>query len=57
MIHGKVPNEEVSAFFKLYLVEWVSIEVTTIIAPFYKKLAEEGYDITASHPRKTWYIA
>ena len=35
----------------------MAMEVTTSIAPLYRKLTDEGYDVTISHPKKTRYIA
>jgi transposase len=53
----KMPNEEVPAFLKPYRVERVAMEATTSIAPLYRRLTEEGYDVLVSHPKKTRYIA
>jgi len=52
-----MPNEEVPAFLKPYRVERVAMEATTSIAPLYRQLVEEGYDVLVSHPKKTRYIA
>ena len=54
---GKMQNEEVPAFLKPRKVERVAMEATTNIAPLYRKLTDEGYDITVSHQKKTRYIA
>jgi transposase len=53
----KMPNEEVPDFLKPYRVERVAMEATTSIAPLYRRLTEEGYDVFVSHPKKTRYIA
>jgi transposase len=53
----RMPNEEVPDFLKPHDVEKVAMEASTSIAPLYRKLTEEGYDVTVSHPRKTRYIA
>nr|MBC8225389.1 transposase [Candidatus Bathyarchaeota archaeon] len=53
----KMPNEEVPDFLKPYGVERVAMEATTSIAPLYRRLTEEGYDVLVSHPKKTRYIA
>ena len=53
----RMPNEEVPAFLKPYRVERVAMEATTSIAPLYRRLTEEGYDVLVSHPKKTRYIA
>ena len=52
-----MPNDEVPAFLKPYRVERVAMEATTSIAPLYRKLTEEVYDVFVSHPKKTRYIA
>jgi transposase len=53
----RMPNEEVPAFLKPYRVERVAMEATTSIAPLYRRLVEEGYQVLVSHPKKTRYIA
>jgi len=57
LAQGRMPNEEVPAFLKPYRVERVAMEATTSIAPLYRKLTDEGYDVLVSHPKKTRYIA
>jgi transposase len=53
----KIQNEEVSDFLRPYQVERVAMEASTSIAPLYRRLTEEGYDVLVSHPKKTRYIA
>ena len=53
----RMRNEEVLGFLQPYPVEEVAIETSTNMAPLYRRLVEEGYDVTVSHPRKTRYIA
>ena len=53
----KMPNEEVPDFLKPYGVERVAMEATTSIAPLYRRLKQEGYDVLVSHPKKTRIIA
>jgi transposase len=50
-------NEEIPTFLKPYPVEKVAMEASTNIAPLYRRLTEEGYQVTVSHPRKTRYTA
>ena len=57
MAQRRMPNEEVPASLKPYRVERVAMEATTSIAPLYRRLTQEGYHITVSHPKKTRYIA
>jgi transposase len=52
-----MPNEEVPDFLRPHDVEKVAMEASTSIAPLYRKLVDEGYQVTVSHPRKTRYIA
>ena len=57
MAQRRMLNEEVPAFLKQYRVEQVAMEATTSIAPLYRRLTDEGYDVLVSHPKKTRYIA
>jgi transposase len=50
-------NEEVPEFLQPLQVEKVAMEASTYIIPMYRKLVDQGYDITVSHPKKTRYIA
>ena len=54
---GRMPNWEVPTFLKPHGVERVAIEATIDIAPIYRKLVEQGYDVLVSHPKKIRYIA
>ena len=53
----RMHNEEVPTFLRPHPVERVAMEASTSIAPLYRRLTEEGYQVTVSHPRKTRYIA
>jgi transposase len=53
----KMDNEEVPGFLEPYPVERVAMETTTSIAPLYRRLEREGYDIHVAHPKKTRTIA
>jgi transposase len=53
----RMPNEEVPDFLKPYGVEQVAMEATTNIAPLYRRLKQEEYDVLVSHPKKTRHIA
>lgn len=57
LVQRKMPNKEVPDFLKPYRVERVAMEATTSIAPLYRRLTEEGYDVLVSHQKKTRYIA
>jgi len=54
---GRMRNEEVPEFLHTYKVEKVAMEASTYIIPMYRKLTEQGYNVTVSHPKKTRYIA
>lgn len=53
----RMKNEEIPGFLEPLNVEGVAMEASTYIIPMYRKLTEQGYDITVSHPKKTRYIA
>ena len=53
----RMRNEEVPEFLEPLKVEKVAMEASTYIIPMYRRLIEEGYDVTVSHPKKTRYIA
>ena len=53
----RMKNEEVPEFLEPLQVEKAAMEASTYIIPMYRKLVEEGYDITVSHPKKTKYMA
>ena len=38
-------------------IDKVTIEASIFIIPMYRRLVEEGYDITVSHPKKTQLIS
>ena len=57
LAQAQMSNEEVPAFLKPYRVDRVAMEASTSIAPLYRRLVEEGYDVIVSHPKKTRYIA
>ena len=54
---NRVPNEFVPDFLKPFGVGKVGLEASTHVAPLYRRLVEEGYDVLVSHPKKTRYIA
>lgn len=53
----KMPNEEAPDFLEPYPVEHVAMEATTSIAPLYRRLASEGYQVHVVHPKETRTIA
>ena len=53
----RMGNEHVPDFLKLFKVERVGLEASTHVAPLYRALVREGYQVQVSHPKKTRYIA
>ena len=53
----RMKNEEIPVFLEPLNVDKVAMEASTYIIPMYRRLVEEGYDVTVSHPKKTRYIA
>ena len=53
----RMKNEEIPDFLDPYPSTKVAMEASTYIAPTYRTLEEQGYNITVSHPKKTRYIA
>jgi transposase len=53
----RMKNEDVQEFLDPLNVKKVAMEASTYIIPMYRKLVEQGYDVTVSHPKKTRYIA
>ena len=50
-------NEHVPEFLRLFNVERVGLEASTHVAPIYRALVKEGYEVQVSHPKKTRYTA
>jgi len=53
----RMKNEEILVFLEPLNVEGVAMEASTYIIPMYRRLVEEGYDVTVNHQKKTGYIA
>lgn len=53
----RMKNEEIPEFLEPLKVDRVAMEASTYIIPLYRKLTEQGYDVTVSDPKKTRYIA
>jgi hypothetical protein len=45
----RMKNEEVPQFLQPLEVEKVAMEASTYIIPMYRRLVDEGYDVTVSH--------
>jgi transposase len=56
-VQRKMLNEDIPAFLETTRPERLAMEASTYIIPLYRKLTEQGYDVTVSHPKKTRYIA
>jgi transposase len=57
MVQRKMANDDIPAFLDVTKPERLAMEASTYIIPLYRKLVEQGYDVTVSHPKKTRYIA
>ncbi len=57
LIQRKLQNEDIPAFLDMTKPEKLAMEASTYIIPLYRKLTENGYNVTVSHPRKTRLIA
>lgn len=53
----RMRNEEIPEFLEPLGIEKVAMEASTYIIYIYRRLVEEGYDVTVSQPKKTRYIA
>jgi len=57
LVQRKMPNEDIPRFLEPIRPEKLAMEASTYIIPLYRKLVEQGYAVTVSHPKKTRYIA
>src|SRR4030042_2504610 len=57
LVQRKMMNEDIPAFLEMTHPDTLAMEASTYIIPLYRKLTEQGYDVTVSHPRKTRLIA
>lgn len=53
----KVPDDSILDFLDRYQPAKVAMEASTAIAPVYRALTRQGYDVVVSHPMKTRLIA
>ena len=53
----RISNKEIVEHLSKYNVKRIAMEASTRIAPIYRELELEGYDVVVSHPKKTRYIA
>ena len=52
-----IKNVEIPEFLEHLGIEKMAMEASTYIIPMYRRLTEQGYNVTVSHPKKTRYIA
>jgi transposase len=57
LVQRRMLNEDIPAFLEATGPERLAMEASTYIIPLYRKLTEQGYDVTVSHPKKTRLIA
>ena len=53
----KMPDDSLLDFLERYHPTKVAMEASTAIAPLYRELTKQGYDVFVSHPTKTRLIA
>ena len=57
LVQRRMKSEDIPGFLEPLRVDRVAVEASTYIIPLYRRLVEEGYSVTVSHPKKTRYIA
>jgi hypothetical protein len=50
-------NERVLSYLANFNVDGIGMEASNQVAPLYRQLVGKGYCVSASHPKKTRYIA
>jgi transposase len=53
----RMENEKVLSYLSRFNVGKVAMESSTQVAPLYRQLKGEGFDVVVSHPKKTKWIA
>jgi transposase len=53
MDQTRMENEKVSAYLSRFNVAKVAMESSTQVAPFFRQLKGEGFDVVVSHLKKT----
>jgi transposase len=50
-------NDRILSYLSKYRVGKIGMEASNQVAPLYRELRRNGYDVSVSHPKKTRYIA
>ncbi len=53
----RMSNEKVLSYLEHFKVNKVAMESSTAVAPLFRQLMSQGFDVLVSHPKKTRYIA
>ena len=53
----RIVNERVLSYLSDYQIDRIGMEASNQVAPLYRQLRRNGYDVSVSHPKKTRYIA
>jgi len=53
----RIVNDKVLSYLSDYQIDRIGMEASNQVAPLYRQLRKNGYDISVSHPKKTRYIA
>ena len=53
----RMANERILPYLSEYRIDRIGMEASNQVAPLYRELRRNGYDVLVSHPKKTRYIA
>jgi transposase len=53
----RMVNERILPYLSEYRIDRIGMEASNQVAPLYRELRRNGYDVLVSHPKKTRYIA
>jgi transposase len=53
----RIANERILPYLSEYRIGRIGVEASNQVAPLYRELRRNGYDVLVSHPKKTRYIA
>ena len=53
----RMANDRILPYLSEYRIDRIGMEASNQVAPLYRELRRNGYDVLVSHPKKTRYIA
>jgi len=53
----RMVNDKILPYLSDYQINRIGMEASNQVAPLYRQLRKNGYDVSVSHPKKTRYIA